>query len=154
MAGTTGSSEPAVVLFDGVCNLCSSTVNFIIDRDPRGRFRFGSLQSPEARPYLERCGLSSDYLEGIVLIEGGRCFTRSTAVLRIARRLAWPWWFGALLLVVPRPIRDLVYGWVAARRYRWFGHHDSCRLPTPELASRFLPRRTDSPHPRPVPAQR
>lgn len=138
----TSTEEAPLVLFDGVCNLCNGAVNYVIDHDPEGIFRFGSLQSAEARPHLERCGVEApgeDRPPGsIVLVEGDRCYTRSTAALRIARRLDGParLLYGAILL--PRFFRDAIYDWIAARRYAWFGRRDSCRLPTPELAGRFL----------------
>ncbi len=128
----------AVVLFDGVCNLCNGSVNFIIDRDPDGYFRFASLQSEEAEAIMRSAGISDETLESIVLVEGGRVFRRSDAVLRIARKLKGPWSALALFTVVPRPIRDRVYDWIARNRYRWFGKRDTCRIPTPELRARFL----------------
>lgn len=128
----------AIVLFDGVCNLCNTSVNVIINRDPEGFFKFASLQSAEADQLLERCSAPPRSLESIVLIEDGNCYSRSTAVLRIARRLsgAWPLLFG--FIIVPRPVRDTLYNWIARNRYDWFGRQDSCRVPTPELNDRFL----------------
>lgn len=128
----------AVVLFDGVCNLCNASVNFVIDRDPAGYFRFGALQSEEAAPLLRRAGLAPDHLGSIVLVEGGQVYTRSTAALRIARRLSGAWPLLAVFLAVPRPIRDAVYDVIARYRYRWFGREEACRIPTPELRARFL----------------
>jgi predicted DCC family thiol-disulfide oxidoreductase YuxK len=130
----------AVVLFDGICNLCNASINFVIDRDPEGYFKFASLQSSEAAALLDRCGSTPAALEAIVLIEDGTCYSRSTAALRIARHLtgAWPLLYG--LLVIPRPVRDYLYDWVAENRYRWFGQRDSCRIPTPELQDRFFQR--------------
>ena len=128
----------AVVLFDGVCNLCNGAVNFIIDRDPDGYFRFAPLQSDTARaPLPEEIG-PDEALDTIVLIEDGRTFVRSTAALRIARRLTGPWPLLYAFLAVPRPLRDAVYDWIASNRYDWFGRRDQCRVPTPELQSRFL----------------
>lgn len=128
----------ALVLFDGVCNLCNSSVNFIIDRDPAGYFKFAALQDEAVAPLLARFDLSSDYLDSIVLVEEGRCYRESTAALRIARRLRGGWPIFYAFIVVPRPVRDVVYGWIARNRYRWFGKRDACRLPTPELRERFL----------------
>jgi predicted DCC family thiol-disulfide oxidoreductase YuxK len=134
---TAPEGEGAVVLFDGVCNLCNASVLFVIDRDPAGHFRFAPLQSGLAAELLRAHGGAPD-LDSIVLVEGGRLHTRSSAALRIARRLsgAWPLLYG--FVVVPAPIRDRVYACVARNRYRWFGRTESCRLPTPELARRFL----------------
>jgi len=132
------TDAPAVVLFDGVCNLCNGAVNFIIDRDPDGYFRFAPLQSDVAATYLDDADGPDADLSTIVLVEGGQTYVRSTAALRIARRLtgAWPLLF--LAIVVPRPLRDAVYNWVAHNRYDWFGRRDECRVPTPALRDRFL----------------
>lgn len=138
---TGGNPRPAshpIVLFDGVCNLCNHSVNFIIDRDPDGYFKMAALQDEAVQPLLARFGLSSNYLDSIVLIERGTCYRESTAALRIARRLRGRWPLCYAFIVIPRPLRDLVYGWIARNRYRWFGKQDTCRLPTPELRMRFL----------------
>jgi predicted DCC family thiol-disulfide oxidoreductase YuxK len=129
--------DHALVLFDGVCNLCNGAVNFIIDRDPEGYFRFAPLQSEVAQSYLEDPRLGQE-LGTIVLVEEEHTYVRSTAALRIARRLTPPWHLLALGLLVPRPLRDPVYDWIATNRYDWFGKRDQCRVPTPELRSRFL----------------
>lgn len=139
---TTVPSTPAdgvhaTVLFDGVCNLCNGSVLFVIDRDPERYFRFAPLQGDDARRLLAEQGVAPE-LSSVVLVEGGRVYTRSTAALRIARRLRGPWRLLAAFVVVPRPVRDLVYDWVARNRYRWFGREEACRMPTPELRERFL----------------
>lgn len=123
-----------VVLFDGVCNLCNGAVRFIIARDPQARFRFASLQSDVGRCLLKDDGLP----ETIVLLEEGKMYSKSTAALRIARGLRFPWPLLYAFMIVPRPLRDLVYDWVARHRYRWFGKLDTCLLPTPALRNRFL----------------
>ena len=130
----------AVVLFDGACDLCNRSVTFVLDRDPRGRFAFASAQSAVGKELLARHGLADAAAHGVVLLERGRAYVGSSAALRIARGLRPPWSLLGLLLVVPRPLRDAVYGFVARNRYRWFGQADSCRLPTPELRQRFLDR--------------
>jgi predicted DCC family thiol-disulfide oxidoreductase YuxK len=136
-AGSPGSGH-ALVLFDGVCNLCNGSVQFIIDRDPRGYFLFAALQSATALPALERCARGPATLDSIVLVEGGRCFTRSSAALRIARRLSGLWPALYLGMVIPRVVRDSIYDFIARHRYRWFGRTETCRIPTPELRTRFL----------------
>lgn len=128
----------AVVLYDGVCNFCSRWVRFILPRDPRGDLRFASLQSDAGRALLGACGLPPGRRESIVLIEDGRCYDRSDAVLRIAGKLTWPWKFMRWLRVFPRPVRDRLYDAFAARRYRWFGRKDVCDVPPPEWRARFL----------------
>ncbi|WP_010269138.1 thiol-disulfide oxidoreductase DCC family protein [Paenibacillus senegalensis] len=130
-------NNQAVILFDGVCNFCNSSVQFIIQRDRSGYFRFASLQSNEAQMLLsEQKKVPS--LDSIVLLENGRMFTESTAVLRIARKLDGLWKAAALFLIVPKPLRDIVYRIVARNRYRWFGRQSACMIPTPEQSRRFL----------------
>lgn len=128
----------ATILFDGVCNFCNSSVQFIIDRDPTQNFRFASLQSTVGQNLLRVHGLDPNQLSTMVLLQEGKAFTRSTAALRIARglRQPWPWLYG--LVLFPRFLRDAAYSWFAARRYQWFGKSEACRLPTPEFRSRFL----------------
>jgi len=133
-----GVSEHPVVLFDGVCNLCNGAVNFIIDRDPDGYFRFAPLQSDVAEQHLADTDAAGATLDTIVLVEDGDAYVRSTAALRIARRLSGPWPLLYAAMVVPRPVRDAVYDWVAEHRYDWFGKRDQCRVPTPDLKDRFL----------------
>jgi predicted DCC family thiol-disulfide oxidoreductase YuxK len=123
-----------VVLFDGVCNLCNGAVRFILARDPAGLFRFASLQSEAARRLLRDDGRA----ETIVLLEAGKTYTKSTAALRIARGLRFPWPLLYAFVAVPRPLRDLVYDWVARHRYRWFGKRETCLLPTSEVRGRFV----------------
>jgi len=143
------ANEP-VVLFDGVCNLCNAAVQFMIDRDSKNVLRFAAIQSEVAAKLLdesmgpERAKLIRDGATGdgdpdtIVLVDGGVAYTHSNAALRIARRLRFPWSWLVVGLVVPRPLRDVIYRWIARNRYRWFGKSDTCRIPTPELRARFL----------------
>lgn len=132
-----------LVLFDGVCNLCNGVVSFLVERDPHAILRFASLQSEAARAALRGVAgpLAADdggRPASIVLVEGGRVYRESTAALRTTRHLRGAWPGLAILLVVPRPIRDGVYRWVAQNRYRWFGRTDTCRVPTPEIRARFV----------------
>lgn len=131
------NDSPAIVLFDGVCNVCNSAVNFIIDRDKRGRFRFASLQSEAGRRLCKLHGIPLE-LDSIALVQDGQAYVESAAVLRIARDLdgAWPVLFS--LVVLPKPLRDRAYRYFAAHRYRWFGKTDVCRIPTADILSRFL----------------
>ena len=126
-----------VVLFDGYCHLCDRSVQFVLDHDRRGVFRFAPSQSPGARPFLDRCGLGS--APGtIVFVERDGWSVRSTAAIRMAMRLGLPWSLAAAGLVVPAAIRDIGYRVIARNRVRWFGQRDTCRIPTPEEAGRFL----------------
>ncbi len=129
-----------IILFDGVCNLCNASVLFIIDRDPSAHFHFAPLQSDVARELMDRAGepIPSGDPDSIVLLANGRVYRSSTAALRIARQLGGPTRLLAAFVIVPRPIRDLVYRWIARNRYRWFGRTEACRVPTPALAARFL----------------
>ncbi|TXK83566.1 thiol-disulfide oxidoreductase DCC family protein [Paenibacillus sp. N3.4] len=135
---TKPSDDQAIVLFDGVCNLCSGAVQFILKNDPTGRFRFASLQSEIGQLLLKQHHLPTGIISTIVLIEGGRSYTRSTAALRIARRLRGAWPLAYAAIVIPAPLRNLGYAYVARNRYRWFGKAEHCMLPKPEFKQRFL----------------
>ena len=127
-----------IVLFDGVCNLCSASVNFAIDRDPRGRIKYAALQSPIGQELLAEHGLSTSDIDTVVFISRGRACTRSSAALRLLGKLRMPWPLLYPLLIIPAPLRDLVYRFIAHHRYRWFGRQEQCRVPTPESRERFL----------------
>ncbi|MBY6187607.1 DUF393 domain-containing protein [Marinobacter hydrocarbonoclasticus] len=127
----------AIILFDGVCNLCNASVRFVAARDPSARYQFAPLQSRTAR------GLLADYPlpergDSVILIQDGKAYQKSEAALRIARHLSGLWPLLAVCLVIPRPIRDGVYDVIGRRRYRWFGRTDTCLLPSDALKSRFL----------------
>jgi predicted DCC family thiol-disulfide oxidoreductase YuxK len=130
--------EPAVVLFDGVCNFCNWSVNFLLRRDSKGIFRFAALQSEAGRKLLAAAGLQHHDLGSMVLIEGREIALKSTAALKAARRLPGLWFMAGLLLAIPRSLRDWCYDAFAARRYRWFGKRDASMIPTAEMRSRFL----------------
>ena len=134
--------EGPIVLFDGVCNLCAGAVRFIIPRDRRGRFRFAALQSEAGRRILAGIGVEApepgETPRSLVLVANGRAYLRSAAALRIAARLDRGWRLASVFLVVPGPLRDLVYRFVARNRYRWFGRETACDLPRAEEAWRFL----------------
>lgn len=129
--------EPAVILFDGVCNFCNAAAIFIIRRDPHRVFRFASLQSRTGRDFTARFPELRG-VDSVILIENGVPYIESSAAFRIARRLRGPWMLAAGLLAVPRPLRDAFYRFIAKRRYRWFGRRDACMLPTKEIRDRFL----------------
>jgi predicted DCC family thiol-disulfide oxidoreductase YuxK len=129
---------PAIVLFDGTCGFCEGSVRFIARRDPAGYFRFAPSQWPQAVELLARHGLSREAARSIVLIEGDRVYLRSTASLRIASRLSWPWRAAGALLWVPAPIRDLFYGVIARARHRFAGTSNACEIPPPELRDRLI----------------
>ncbi len=128
----------AIVLFDGVCNLCNGVVRFVIARDPHARFQFATLSSATAARALGPASTSAAGPDSIVLIEGGRIFTKSDATLRLARHLTFPWPLLYGLIVLPRGLRNWVYDFVARHRYGWFGRQDTCLAPSPAIRARFL----------------
>ena len=129
---------PGVVLFDGTCAFCERSVIFIAKRDPAGYFRFGASQSPEGAALLGRHGVSRASARSMILIEDGQVYLRSTASLRIAARLIFPWSLFRGLLAVPRPIRDAVYRAIAAVRHRIAGRSNACEIPPPEIRARLI----------------
>ena len=132
-----------ILLFDGVCNLCNGAVRFIVRFDAVGRFQFAPLQSDVGQALLERHGLSTDDFDSAVLIEDGEYTTKSTAALRIARRLDGPWPLLYPLIALPEGVRDGAYDLVAEYRYRVFGKKDECPVPDPEIRDRFADQRLD-----------
>lgn len=132
------SFNHGVLLFDGVCNLCNGFINFVIDHDPEGYFRFGTLQREPAQSFLRSAGYNPEALDSVVLVQDGRVYRESGAALRVMQRLGFPWMLMAVFQAVPRPLRDAVYRWIAANRYDWFGKRAQCRLPTPDLEARFI----------------
>ncbi|WP_254523034.1 thiol-disulfide oxidoreductase DCC family protein [Natrinema caseinilyticum] len=139
MSEATADDDP-VILFDGVCNLCNGFVQFILPRDTDGTFRFASLQSDVGKELLAEHGLPTDELESVVLIEGDDSYVKSSAVIRIARRLGGIYTLFGPFRFVPKAIRDRAYDFVAAHRYRWFGKKDQCAMPPRDVdvGARFL----------------
>ncbi len=130
-----------IILFDGVCNLCNSTVRFVIKRDSSGHFRFAALQTEVGRRLCAEHGVaitSTAAPDSIVVLQDGRALLRSDAALAIAARLPLPWSLLRAFRIVPRALRDLVYRLIAHNRARWFGRRDTCMVPTNELRARFL----------------
>lgn len=127
-----------VVLFDGVCNLCESSVLFLIQRDRKKQLYFASLQSEYSKSLLKVFGQSNETLDSIIFVDQNQIYLKSTAALKIAMRLGGLFKLCWIFFIVPRFLRDLVYDLVAKRRYRWFGQKNQCMMPTPELRDRFL----------------
>lgn len=141
-AKTTASAP--VILYDGVCAFCDRTVQTFLEVDMEGALRFAPLQGETARPIFARLGLPAADLESIILVEdlgsdAERIHQKSEAVLRALALLGGFWTVLSWLRVVPSPLRDAAYGFIARNRYRWFGKFDRCRLPEPQWALRFLP---------------
>ena len=129
---------PAVILFDGVCNFCNGAVNFVIERDRQGYFKFAALQSEAGEGLLTKFGIDSVETDSVVLIEDDKAYLHSSAALKIVRRLPAPWPLLYGFIIVPRSIRDWAYRLFAKHRYRLFGRREECMIPTPEIRARFL----------------
>jgi predicted DCC family thiol-disulfide oxidoreductase YuxK len=132
------NKTPKILLFDGVCNLCNRTVQFVIKRDAKAKFLFASLQSDYGQTLLKRFGLPQDDFDSFVLISGDKFYLRSTAGLHVLKELGGGWKLLYALIIFPRPLRDFIYNLVARTRYKTFGKRDSCMIPTPEQKERFL----------------
>lgn len=127
-----------VVLFDGVCNLCNSSVQFILKHDKKSQFLFASLQGTYGQEQLKRLGLSQENFNSFMLLENGELYSKSTGALRMLKHLGKGWQLLYVFIIVPKFIRDGVYSIIANNRYRWFGKKEACWLPTPDLKKRFL----------------
>ncbi len=127
-----------IIFFDGVCNLCQASVQFILARDEKAVFIFSSLQSNYAKQFLEEKNMDTTSLKTFILVEDNSIYTRSTAALKAVKQLSglWPLLYGFIIL--PPFIRDAVYNWVASNRYNWFGKQETCWLPREEWKNRFL----------------
>jgi predicted DCC family thiol-disulfide oxidoreductase YuxK len=128
----------SIVLFDGVCNLCSKSVQFILKRDRKDRFVFASLQSRKGKEILRRFHMSATRFDSFVLVEKGKIYTRSGAALRIARSLNGAWPLLYVFIIVPPFIRNAVYNLISRNRYKWFGRKEQCWVPTRELRKKFI----------------
>lgn len=129
-------ADNRIIFFDGVCNLCNGAVDFIIKHDKKAAFKLAALQSEEANNFLRQ--EQTEKLDSIVLYDNGKLFTKSTAALRIAKELGFPWRIFQIFLIIPKILRDPVYDLIAQYRYKLFGKRDTCRLPSEETKSRFL----------------
>jgi predicted DCC family thiol-disulfide oxidoreductase YuxK len=144
--GSTVSERPVadsrvrtpLILYDGVCGLCTSSVLYVIRRDPRKRFMFASMQSRLGQELLARFRLPRGEFKTFVLVTADGCAVQSTAALKVAKDLGGLWPLLYALILVPVPIRDVVYRIVARNRYRWFGRSDTCFVPSIEIKDRFL----------------
>lgn len=133
------SKKNKIILFDGVCNLCNNSVQFVIEHDREDIFRFAALQSTIGKKLMDDRGIDPSQMDSIVLIEPGIAYyTKSTAALKIARSLGGIWGFARFLEWIPEGIRNRVYDHIANNRYKWYGKKDACMVPTPELMSKFL----------------
>ena len=127
-----------IVYFDGVCNVCNASVQFIIKRDKKARFKFAPLQGVNGQKILEKLNKDNTEFDTFILSENDKIYQKSTAALRVIKELSglWPLLYG--FIIIPAFIRDFFYGLIAGNRYRLFGKKESCMVPTPEIKSRFL----------------
>ncbi|MCC7191335.1 MAG: DUF393 domain-containing protein [Phycisphaeraceae bacterium] len=137
-ANSTVTRNHGIVLFDGICNLCSASVNFIIKRDPADYFRFAALQSDTGRSLLREYQLEEGTINSMVLIQNGKTYIRSSAAVRIASHLCGFWKALVVFMIVPPLIRDVIYSFIAKHRHRWLGNTEACNLLTSETSERFL----------------
>ena len=130
--------EQPVILFDGVCNFCNSTINFVIKKNKKQNLFFTPLQSETGQKLLQQYNLPLNDMESFVFIENEKAHTQSTAALKVCRYLKglWPMCYG--FIIVPKFIRDGIYSWIAKNRYKWFGVRRECMIPTPDVKERFL----------------
>jgi len=131
-------SKHPIVLFDGVCNLCNGVVKFAIKRDKKEILHFASLQSDPAKVLMRKHNLDENQLKTFIFIENDKAYTRSTAGLKLVSHFGALWPLLYVFIIVPKPIRDMVYDFISRNRYRWFGKEESCMIPSPEVQARFL----------------
>jgi len=131
-------NDRPVVLFDGVCNLCNSSVIFIIKRDAKSKLKFASLQSEYGAQQMNKFNLPPSALNSVLLVKGGRLFQKSNAALEIASMMDGIWPILYSLKIIPIFIRDFIYDWIANNRYRWFGKKGECMIPTSAMRERFI----------------
>ena len=127
-----------IILFDGVCNLCNNSIQFIIKRDKKQHFLFASLQSDAAQDILLQFQLKNSDFDSIIFIENGKIYQKSTAILKISTYLGGLWKLNYGFIIIPKFIRDTIYSFIAKNRYKWFGKKNVCMIPTKELKIRFL----------------
>ncbi|WP_231887831.1 thiol-disulfide oxidoreductase DCC family protein [Fictibacillus phosphorivorans] len=129
---------PAVLLFDGVCNLCNGSVQFILKHEKSETLKFSAIQSAAGQKLLLQHNIDPEQTNSVILINDGVVYTESDAVAKVAEFLKFPYNTGKYLKVVPRQIRNVFYKKVSNNRYKWFGQKESCMIPTPDLRNRFL----------------
>lgn len=128
----------SILLFDGLCNLCDHSVQFVIKRDHKNVFIFSSLQSKSAIEFIGSMHDEIQNIDSIVLITKNKIYTKSTAALKIAAELNGLWILMSVFFIIPKPIRDWIYDGIAKRRYQWFGKFDSCKIPNPQEINKFI----------------
>lgn len=136
--------QQPVILFDGVCNLCSNVVQFVIKKDTKDLFRFASLQSSFGEEVLQKFHLPPNALNSFILLQHGKVYTKSTGALMVAKQMHGLWPLLYCFIIVPKFIRNAVYNYIANHRYKWFGKKEECWLPTPKLQQKFINNATEA----------
>lgn len=132
-------NDKKIILFDGVCNLCNSSVQYVIQRDKKDEFRFVALQSELGQKIIKHIGIANTNIDSIILyLPGIAYYYKSSAVIEIAKSLQGFFNYGMLFRLLPNALRDVVYDYIARNRYKWYGKKESCMIPTPELKAKFL----------------
>lgn len=127
-----------IILFDGVCNLCSSAINFVIKRDLKNRFLFASLQSENGKALSQKYHIDTAQVDSIILIKNNTAYAKSSAAIKITQSLSGLWPLFTLFIIIPPFVRNWIYDYVAKNRYRWYGKKETCMVPNSELRSKFL----------------
>jgi len=130
--------EENVLLFDGVCNLCNTAVNIVIDMDKKQKIKLASLQSDFGKKVLRNFGLSETEFDSLVFLQEGKMYKKSTAAFKVLQITGGFWSFLLIFKILPKGLNDIFYDFIARNRYTFFGKKDACRMPTPELKSRFI----------------
>lgn len=132
------NSNNGIILFDGVCNFCNNSINLVIRKDKRDYFRFAPLQSEAGKTLTAKFNIDTTKTDSVLLIENDVLYSKSTAALRIARKMdgLFPLCYG--MIIIPKFLRDPIYDFIAKRRYKWFGKKESCMIPTPEIRKKFI----------------
>jgi predicted DCC family thiol-disulfide oxidoreductase YuxK len=131
-------NHSCILLFDGACNLCNKSVQFIIKRDKKARVKFASLQSEVGKQIMLQFNIPTEYIDSIILFEFGKVYYKSSAALRLCKKMDGLWPFMYIFMLVPKFLRNTVYDYIARNRIKWFGKTDTCWVMTPELKNRFL----------------
>jgi predicted DCC family thiol-disulfide oxidoreductase YuxK len=132
-------NDKKIILFDGVCNLCNSSVQYVIKRDKSDIFRFAALQSELGQKIIKHIGIANKNIDSIILYEPGKAYYyKSSAAIEIAKDLGGVFTFGTVFRIIPTTIRNILYDYIAKNRYKWYGKQESCMIPTPELKAKFL----------------
>ena len=127
-----------IVVFDAQCLLCNGWVQFLLRHDRRQVVRFASIQGSTGRSLLAQAGLPVEGLQTLLVVDRGNTWQHTSAILRVLHVLGWPWRLAWAAWLVPAPLRDVLYRWLARNRYRWFGRTEACLMPPPDYANRFL----------------